>query len=112
MNRKPTKTATQRLYREAYELGFTHIAKPSLILFAFAHPEYCALYWPEFNRIEIWLGSHETMEDVYDTIVHELCHAEQEAKRQPLSHGPRFSRRIRNQKRTIAKKREAKPKCE
>jgi hypothetical protein len=108
MNRKPTATATIRLYREAYELGFSHIEKPALRVYCFAHPEYCALYWPDTNRIEIWLGSHETLDDVYDTIVHELCHAEQEAKQQPLLHGPRFSRRIRNQKRTIAKRRERK----
>ena len=32
------------------------------------------IYYEETNRCLIFLGSHETLEDIYKTIVHEVLH--------------------------------------
>lgn len=91
------------IYRKAYALAFRHIPKPHLKMHTGNSGNYeaCGEYDPNNNTISIWLGEHETLDEIFDTIVHELCHAEQEKRLQPLLHGPRFSRRIKVQKRRI-----------
>lgn len=98
-------TASQvlTLYRRIYAAAFTHVVKPRFKIHCglSGEVEICGLYDPNINRIEIWLDEHENLFEIADTLVHELCHAEQEKRLQPLLHGARFSRRIRNRKRAI-----------
>lgn len=91
------------LFRHCYRVAFTHVPKPRLKMYLHDSGNYnaCGEYDPNSNTITIWLDEHETLDEIFDTIVHELCHAEQEKRLQPLLHGPRFSRRLNTMKKRI-----------
>lgn len=57
--------------------------------------ELCGFFDPDSFKIVIFPDNHETYSDAFGTIVHELTHVEQFHRKQPLTHGPRFSRRMR-----------------
>lgn len=100
--RKFSASEVGSLYRHCYKVAFTHIPKPRFKMVIGPEPEGClGEYDPNNNTISVWLDEHQNIDDIFDTIVHELCHAEQEKKLQPLLHGPRFSRRMRVFKRRI-----------
>jgi hypothetical protein len=98
-----TASQVKILYKQAWRAAFAHVPMPRLKINIGDSGKYaaCGEYDPNDNSIRIWLGEHETLDEIFDTVVHELCHAEQEKRLQPLLHGPRFSRRIRVQKRRI-----------
>lgn len=97
-----TSSQVLRLYNRSYKVAFAHIEKPRFRMVIGPEPDGCfGEYDPNINTISIWLDEHETMDEIFDTIVHELCHAEQEKRLQPLLHGKRFSRRMRVFKRRI-----------
>lgn len=65
------------------------------------HHELCGFFEIETFKIIIFPDNHETYSDVFGTIVHELTHVEQFHRKQPLTHGPRFSRRMRKLARRV-----------
>ena len=105
MERNFTASDVVRLFRAIYNHGFRHVPQPHLRIYIgdSGNEEACGMYWPDENLIEIWLAEHEELFEVFDTLVHELCHAEQEKRGQDLLHGRRFSRRIKRQKQKIRK---------
>jgi len=102
-DRNFTASDVVRLYRAIYNHAFRHVEKPQLRIYIGVSGKIEAFgqYDPNINRIDIWLDEHETLTQIFDTLVHELCHAEQEKRLQPLLHSKRFSRRIKRQKQKI-----------
>lgn len=96
-------TDVMRLYKVLCRDLFPHVNKPMLRICLEENPELFGQYWPDENIIDVFVKTHDDMSEIADTLIHELCHAEQEKRQQPLLHGPRFSRRIRNQKRRLIK---------
>ena len=92
---------TMRVYRKLCATVFAHINTP-LLTIDLECPEsvengfeFSGEFDPEENRIRVWPKAHENIGEMFNTLVHELCHAEQLHRKQPLEHGARFSRRRR-----------------
>lgn len=92
-------TEIVRAYKKIHASAFAHIPRPNLTVNLYAQifngETYYGLFNPNGYRITIWRDAHESEDEILSTLIHELTHAEQFIRQQPLIHGARFDRRRR-----------------
>ena len=92
-------TEIVRAYRKIHASAFAHIPRPKLTIKLYAcefdGEWYYGIFESEPYCITIWRDAHDSEDDILSTLIHELTHAEQHIRQQPLTHGARFDRRRR-----------------
>ena len=73
--------AVKKMYDRIHAKAFAHIPKPDLAIF----PALCGMYVGRGDLVVVVEEEHEGVGDLVDTLVHELCHAEQKAQKKAVA---------------------------
>lgn len=80
----------KRLYKAIHRKAFPKVKRPKLYVW----PEICAVYIGSRNVIIFIGNSHEYVGDVLETLLHELCHAEQKSDKKQVADNDDHIRRM------------------